>query len=162
MYWSISGIGLTTKSQLSKISINSPSWRVSRCNDNFKISLWGSIVGYFFRAIIIIILDIPWISIVWSKILVLLVSAFYHAEIQIPSLCDKTQSCIFLRPSFHEVQHHALKVDTHSNYSIILGIWDKVFNTAKPGSKQVKCFIEVEGEKKGTLIRPLVKPFLNI
>ena len=142
MYWSISGIGLTTKSQLSKISINSPSWRVSRCNDNFKISLWGSIVGYFFRAIINIILDLPWISIGCSEIQVLLVSAFYHSEIQIPSLYDKTLSCIFLRPSFHGVQHHAVKVGIHSNYTTILSIWDKIFNTAKLSGKQAKCLLK--------------------
>ena len=98
----------------------------------------------------------------YFEILVLLASAFHHSNIQLASLFDKILSRIFVTPSIHGVHHHAVEVDTNSNYSTILSIWDKIFNTAKPIRKQAKCFIGVEGEKDETLIRLLIKPFLNI
>ena len=116
----------------------------------------------FFRLIIIIILNVSWISIVYFKIPVLLASAFYHSNIQLEPLFDTMLSRIFVAPSIYGVHHREVEVDTNSNYSTILSIWAKVFNTAEPSSKQAKCFIGVEGEKDETLIRLLIKPFLNI
>ena len=98
----------------------------------------------------------------YFEILVLLASAFYHSNIQLAPLFGTILSRIFVTPSIYGVHHHEVEVDTNSNYSTILSIWDKVFNTAKPNSKQAKCFIGVEGEKNESLKRLVIKPFLNI
>ena len=76
------------------------------------------LLSTFFRAIIIIIFDISWISIICFEILVLFASAFHHSNIHIPMFLDNLVSKFFITPSIHGMHHHAKERDTNSNYSV--------------------------------------------
>ena len=117
------------------------------------------LLSTFFRAIIIIIIDISWMSVICFEILVLFSSAFHHSNIRIPKFLDKLVSKVFVTPSIHGIHHHAKERDTNSNYSTIFSVWDRIF-TAR-NSLKLTAFnnIGIEGEKDQPLIHLLIRPF---
>ena len=117
------------------------------------------LLGTFFRAIIIIIFDISWISIICFEILVLFASAFHHSNIRIPTFLDKLVSKFFVMPSIHGIHHHAKERDTNCNYSTIFSVWDIVFTTRNSLKLTTVNNIGIEGEKDQSLIHLLIRPF---
>ena len=117
------------------------------------------LLSTFFRAIIIIIFDISWMSIICFEILVLFSSAFHHSNIRIPEFLDKIVSKFFVTPSIHGIHHHAIDRDTNSNYSTILSVWDRIFTTRNLLKLTAVNTIGIEGEKDQSLIQLLIRPF---
>jgi sterol desaturase/sphingolipid hydroxylase (fatty acid hydroxylase superfamily) len=67
---------------------------------------------------------------IFQTILVL-ATAFTHANINMPLWLDKTLSYIFVSPNMHKVHHHWKQPFTDSNYGAVLSIWDRLFRTFK-------------------------------
>ena len=122
-------------------------------------SILGNTFEHFFRAVITIIFDISWASIICFEILVLFASAFYHSNIRILELLNKIISKFFVAPSIHGVHHHVIDCDTNSNYSTIFSVWDKVFSTGNSLRLTAVDIISIGGEKDQPLLKLLIRPF---
>ena len=118
------------------------------------------LLSTFFRAIIIIIFDISWMSIICFEILVLFSSAFHHSNIRIPEFLDKIVSKRFITSSIHGIHHHAIDRDTNSNYSTIFNYIQRLeqdfYHTkfAKINSSQYYRY----RRRKGSVLNPVVDP----
>jgi sterol desaturase/sphingolipid hydroxylase (fatty acid hydroxylase superfamily) len=111
------------------------------------------------RAGVIILLDIPFFSVVIFEILVAVSAMFHHSNVRLPKLLESTLSYVIVTPKMHWVHHHALRADTDSNYSAILSVWDKVFGSASATKRTADMPIGVEGLKDRNLISLLIRPF---
>jgi sterol desaturase/sphingolipid hydroxylase (fatty acid hydroxylase superfamily) len=65
---------------------------------------------------------------IFQTILVLF-TAFEHANISLSKSIDNILSYIFVSPNMHKVHHHWQQPYTDSNYGAVLAVWDRLFGT---------------------------------
>jgi sterol desaturase/sphingolipid hydroxylase (fatty acid hydroxylase superfamily) len=111
------------------------------------------------RAVFIIILGMPILTVVIFETLVTMAAIFHHSNIKLPDRVEKLLSLIIVTPSVHWVHHHALRSDTDANYSTILSIWDQLFGSVALGIRRPDMLIGVEGIKEQKLLRLILRPF---
>jgi sterol desaturase/sphingolipid hydroxylase (fatty acid hydroxylase superfamily) len=111
------------------------------------------------RAVFIIILGMPILTVVIFETLVTMAAIFHHSNIKLPDRVEKLLSLIIVTPSVHWVHHHALRSDTDANYSTILSIWDQLFGSVALGARKPDMLIGVEGAKEQKLLRLILRPF---
>lgn len=58
-------------------------------------------------------------------------TAFTHANIQLPKWLNKSIDWLLVSPGMHKVHHHFKQPYTDSNYGAILSIWDRMLGSFK-------------------------------
>jgi sterol desaturase/sphingolipid hydroxylase (fatty acid hydroxylase superfamily) len=111
------------------------------------------------RAGVIFALAMPLGSVVIFEILVLASALFHHSNLKLPAAFERTLSFIIVTPSIHWVHHHAKRVDTDSNYSTVLSIWDRLFGSRSKTLRTVDMPIGVERMRERGLLGLILKPF---
>jgi sterol desaturase/sphingolipid hydroxylase (fatty acid hydroxylase superfamily) len=86
--------------------------------------------GLFFF-IGIILSGAPMYAVMIFQTLLILATAFTHANISLPLWLDKMISWVLVSPNMHKVHHHWKQPFTDSNYGAVLAIWDRLFGTFK-------------------------------
>lgn len=84
--------------------------------------------GIFFFAGIFIS-GSPMYAVMIFQTILIIFTAFTHANISLPKGIDKAISYIFISPNMHKVHHHWKQPYTDSNYGAILSIWDRLLGT---------------------------------
>jgi len=73
----------------------------------------------------------PMYAVMIFQTILILVTAFTHANIRLPAALDKVLSFVFVSPNMHKVHHHWKRPFTDSNYGAVLSIWDRLLGTFK-------------------------------
>lgn len=115
----------------------------------------------FLRAALVIVLAIPFLSVMLFETMVLVFTFFHHSNIALPPRLENALSKIIITPSIHWVHHHAIRKDTDSNYGTIFSFWDRFFRTKSPTERFKTMKIGVEGGKDTGFMRLLIKPFVQ-
>lgn len=84
--------------------------------------------GMFFL-LLIFISGAPMYSVMIYQTLVVLSTAFTHANISLGRNLDKALSFLFVSPNMHKVHHHWKQPFTDSNYGAVFSFWDRLFGT---------------------------------
>jgi len=84
---------------------------------------------FFFMGIFIS--GAPMYAVMIFQTILVLSTAFTHANINMPTWLDKTLGYIFVSPNMHKVHHHWKQPFTDSNYGAVLSIWDRLLGTLK-------------------------------
>lgn len=84
--------------------------------------------GVFFFAGILVS-GAPMYAVMIFQTVLILATAFTHANIRLPATIDRVLSWVFISPNMHKVHHHWKQPYTDSNYGAILSIWDRMFGT---------------------------------
>jgi sterol desaturase/sphingolipid hydroxylase (fatty acid hydroxylase superfamily) len=84
--------------------------------------------GLFFFAAIMVS-GAPMYAVMMFQTLIILATAFTHANINLPKRVDSLLSYILVSPAMHKVHHHYKQPYTDSNYGAIFSIWDRVLGT---------------------------------
>ncbi len=84
---------------------------------------------FFFMGIIVS--GAPMYAVMIFQTLLILATAFTHANISLPRWFDTALSFVFVSPNMHKVHHHYMQPYTDSNYGAVLSIWDRLFGTFK-------------------------------
>jgi sterol desaturase/sphingolipid hydroxylase (fatty acid hydroxylase superfamily) len=113
------------------------------------------------RAVVIILLGLPFSTVIVFETLVTISAIFHHSNIRLPVQVEKLLSLIIVTPSIHWVHHHALRCDTDSNYSTILSIWDRLFGSVSKGARVPDMPIGVEGIQEQKLLSLILRPFFR-
>lgn len=71
----------------------------------------------------------PMYAIMIYQTILILATAFTHANISLPIKIDKALSYFLVSPNMHKVHHHYKQPFTDSNYGAVLSIWDRMFGT---------------------------------
>ncbi|MBU0725733.1 MAG: sterol desaturase family protein [Alphaproteobacteria bacterium] len=113
-----------------------------------------------FRALVIILLDIPLASVLVFEALVLMASVFHHSNLRLPAGLEKFLARLVVTPSIHWVHHHAVRRNTDSNYATILSLWDRLFGSRSATRRTPDLPIGLEGVGRDDDIRALLmRPF---
>lgn len=111
------------------------------------------------RGCFILVMGVPLVSVLVFEGLVLTSSIFQHSNIKIPNKLDKILSYVVVTPGWHWMHHHAIRSDTDSNYSNTLTIWDRLFGSKCPHTRDLKMPIGVGGQGEETFIQLQTRPF---
>lgn len=88
-----------------------------------------SLLRGFFFLLLIFISGAPMYSVMIYQTLVVLATAFTHANIRLPRRLDRALSFIVVSPNMHKVHHHWKQPYTDSNYGAVFSIWDRLLGT---------------------------------
>ena len=84
--------------------------------------------GIFFL-LLIFLSGAPMYTVMIYQTLVVVSTAFTHANISLPKKADKALSWLLVSPNMHKVHHHWKQPYTDSNYGAVFSIWDRLFGT---------------------------------
>lgn len=84
---------------------------------------------FFFMGILLS--GAPMYAVMIFQTLLILATAFTHANISLPKWLDTALSYVLISPNMHKVHHHWKQPFTDSNYGAILAIWDRLLGTFK-------------------------------
>ncbi len=112
-----------------------------------------------FRALVIILIALPFTSVVIFETLVLIFTLFHHSNIALPSRFETLLSKIIVTPSIHWVHHHAIRKDTDSNYGTIFSFWDHLFRTKSKTQRFQNMKIGVENLQDKKFVSLIIAPF---
>lgn len=82
---------------------------------------------FFFMGILVS--GAPMYAVMIFQTLLILATAFTHANISLPKWMDITLSYVFISPNMHKVHHHWKQPFTDSNYGAVLSVWDRLLGT---------------------------------
>lgn len=120
--------------------------------------------GIFFL-LLIFFSGAPMYSVMIYQTLVVLATAFTHANISLPVNLDKALSYILISPNMHKVHHHWKQPYTDSNYGAVFSIWDRLLGTfSSLDIKQVRYGLDryYPEEKDEDVMELLKKPFSKL
>ena len=86
-------------------------------------------VSTIVRLGIIPLVGIPLRVIVVYELVLLVSTQFHHSNIALPSGIDRILRLVIVSPNMHRVHHSIKRVETDSNYSSVLSIWDRLFRS---------------------------------
>ena len=83
------------------------------------------------RVPIIFLVGIHLWELVLYETLMFAVVQFHHANVGVPPRLDRFLRVIIPTPAMHKVHHSRVMVETNSNYSSLLSVWDRLFKTLR-------------------------------
>ncbi len=86
--------------------------------------------GIFFL-IAIIVSGAPMYAVMIFQTLLVISTAFTHANINLPRWVNNSIGWLLVSPAMHKVHHHYKQPYTDSNYGAVLSIWDRLFGSYK-------------------------------
>lgn len=87
----------------------------------------------------ILVSGAPMYAVMIFQTILVLATAFTHANISLPKKLDTLLSYMLVSPNMHKVHHHYKQPYTDSNYGAILSIWDRTLGTfLKLDKKDIK------------------------
>lgn len=117
--------------------------------------------GLFFFAGILIA-GAPMYAVMLFQTLIVLATAFTHANISLPNWLDRTLSFILVSPNMHKVHHHWKQPYTDSNYGAVFSIWDRLLGTfMKLDHKEIRYGLDryYPNEQDENFVELMKKPF---
>ncbi len=120
--------------------------------------------GIFFL-LLIFISGAPMYSVMIYQTLVVIATAFTHANISLPPKVDKALSYVLISPNMHKVHHHWKQPYTDSNYGAVFSIWDRLLGTfTKLDPKEIRYGLDryYPEEKDEDVVALLKKPFQKL
>ncbi len=185
VYWFNAGIGMTIV--IGVLALDFSSWLVHLVMHKVSV-LWrfhlihhsdnnvdvttglrhhpgDSLLRGVFFLLLIFVSGAPMYSVMIYQTLVVLSTAFTHANISLPKRLDSTLSYVFVSPNMHKVHHHWKQPFTDSNYGAVFSIWDRLLGTfMKLDPKDIRYGLDryYPNEKDEDFISLLKKPFQKL
>ena len=119
--------------------------------------------GLFFL-LLIFVSGAPMYSVMIYQTLVVVATAFTHANISLPKKVDAALSYVLVSPNMHKVHHHWKQPYTDSNYGAVFSIWDRLLGTfMKLDTKDIHYGLDryYPNEKDEDFIALIKHPFEN-
>ncbi|HSU28709.1 MAG TPA: sterol desaturase family protein [Chitinophagaceae bacterium] len=120
--------------------------------------------GIFF-ILLIFVSGAPMYAVMIYQTLVVISTAFTHANMRMPKKVDRVLSYIIVSPNMHKVHHHWKQPYTDSNYGAVFSFWDRLLGTFKsldPSQIQYGIDKHYPMEKDENILLLLKKPFQKL
>ena len=120
--------------------------------------------GIFFL-LLIFVSGAPMYSVMIYQTMVVLSTAFTHANINLPKKLDKALSFVVVSPNMHKVHHHWKQPYTDSNYGAVFSFWDRLLGTfMKLEARDIRYGIDrhYPNDKDENFMALMKKPFQKL
>lgn len=182
IYWAHSGILMTVI--IGVLALDFSSWLVHFVMHKNKI-LWrfhlihhadnnvdvttglrhhpgDSLLRGIFFILLIFVSGAPMYSVMIYQTLVVVSTAFTHANINLPKWLDYGLSYFLVSPNMHKVHHHWKQPYTDSNYGAVFSFWDRLLGTYKKlDTSQIRYGLDqyYPNEKDEDFVKLMKSPF---
>ncbi|MFW5740126.1 MAG: sterol desaturase family protein [Myxococcota bacterium] len=115
-----------------------------------------------FQAVQIVLLGVPALTYVVYEVVFQAGTLFHHSNWRLPQRLEGKLNWLFVTPRMHGIHHSQVRHETHSNFSVVFNVWDRVFRTLRLDVPQGRIVIGVPGydrEQDNHLRRVLAAPF---
>ena len=115
---------------------------------------------FFFMGILVS--GSPVYAVMIYQTVLILSTAFTHANISLPPWFDSSLSYVFVSPNMHKVHHHWQQPYTDSNYGAVFSIWDRLLGTFKKlDAKQIRYGLDryYPNDKDEDFLSLMKRPF---
>ncbi len=115
---------------------------------------------FFFMGILLS--GAPMYAVMIFQTILIIATAFTHANIRLPKWLDNALSFVLVSPNMHKVHHHWKQPYTDTNYGAVLSIWDRLLGTfAHLDAQQIQYGLDryYPNEKDEDFLLLLKKPF---
>jgi sterol desaturase/sphingolipid hydroxylase (fatty acid hydroxylase superfamily) len=92
------------------------------------------IFSMIYKLFIIMLLGANPIGVVLFEIILNAGSTFNHSNIKLPKFFENVLRYFIVTPDMHRIHHSVLPMETNSNYSFSVSIWDRIFKTYREDS----------------------------
>ena len=127
----------------------------------FRFHVGEVILSACVRAAVVIVLDIPFASVVVFEAVVLVCAIFHHSDAAFSPAVERALARVIITPGIHWVHHHAIRRDTDSNYGTLFSFWDRLFRTKSRTERFLGMPIGVERMRDRSLLRLIAAPFVR-
>lgn len=86
-------------------------------------------ISSLLRIPLIVLLGIQLKELVLYVLVQGIVVDFHHANIALPEPLDRFLRIWIVTPAMHKVHHSCIRIETDSNYTSLLSLWDRLFGT---------------------------------
>ena len=120
--------------------------------------------GVFFL-LLIALSGAPMYAVMIYQTLVVIATAFTHANIRLPNTIDQALSYVLISPNMHKVHHHWKQPYTDSNYGAVFSIWDRLLGTfmkLEPSKLKYGLDQYYPNEKDEDFLSLMKKPFQKL
>jgi len=120
--------------------------------------------GVFFL-LLIFVSGAPMYGVMIYQTLVVIATAFTHANISLPKNLDKALSYVLVSPNMHKVHHHWKQPYTDSNYGAVFSFWDRLLGTfMKMDPKEIRYGLDryYPNEKDEDFMSLMKRPFQKL
>lgn len=103
--------------------------------------------------LILIVGAYVWELVIYETLMFAVVQ-FHHANISVPDALDRFLRLFIVTPNMHKVHHSRIRVETDSNYSSFLSVWDRIFRSFRMRTDQSQIEFgldEHSAEESGSL-----------
>ena len=124
-----------------------------------------SILRGMFFMLLILVSGAPMYAVMMYQTLLVLATAFTHANMRLPAALDKAISFIMISPNMHKVHHHWKQPYTDSNYGAVFAIWDRLLGTySHLDVKEIRYGLDKHypNDQDENFLRLLKKPFVKL
>ncbi len=121
-----------------------------------------SVLRGIFFFIGIIFSGAPMYAVMIFQTLLVLATAFTHANISLPRWLDRGLAFILVSPNMHKVHHHWKQPYTDSNYGAVFSIWDRLLGTfMKLDPKEIRYGLDrhYSNDQDENFLHLMNKPF---
>ncbi|MGE3508695.1 MAG: sterol desaturase family protein [Vicinamibacterales bacterium] len=77
---------------------------------------------------------VPWVLVAY-EVLDVAVTAWSHSNTRVPAALDRLLRYAIVTPDLHRIHHSAWSPETNSNFGAVFPVWDLVFGTFRPTSR---------------------------
>lgn len=100
---------------------------------------------------------------IWQYLLTVSI-LFHHSNIRLPLRFERLLGVLFVTPRMHEIHHSVNEVETDSNFSSGLSVWDHLHNTHRPPTDDRKTIglSRFRNSAEVTLTEMLLLPFRKV
>jgi len=117
------------------------------------------------RVPLILLLGVRLPELVAYEVMMFAVVQFHHANVGLPERLDRALRLFIVTPAMHKVHHSRERIETNSNYTSFLSIWDRLFGTFRlnPNPASIRMGInELDHAKNQSLVGLVKTPFVNV
>ncbi|MFT7300448.1 MAG: sterol desaturase/sphingolipid hydroxylase (fatty acid hydroxylase superfamily) [Porticoccus sp.] len=119
------------------------------------------ILSALVRALVVVSLGIPLLSVIVFETLVLVNAGFHHSNIRLPKNLEHIVSKLIITPSAHWMHHHIVQQDTDSNYGVIFSFWDRLFGSQSNNQRTADMEIGLKHSQDVSLVQLMISPFMS-
>jgi sterol desaturase/sphingolipid hydroxylase (fatty acid hydroxylase superfamily) len=104
------------------------------------------------------LIGIPIAVLVLYDLSQLAITQFHHANLALPARLDRWVRYVIVSPNMHKVHHSRVRVETDSNYSSLLSVWDRLFGSyrEKPDYAKIRYGLDEFTSDEGQSLRGLI------
>jgi len=87
------------------------------------------VLSTLIRLPVLVVLGMTFGQLILFETILNLSTLFHHSNLSLPRSWDRSLSLLIVTPDMHRVHHSIERKETNSNYTSLLSVWDRLFET---------------------------------